>query len=154
MRYLVRHVHRMRHFAWLGADGLTPLSLRDSVARRSGRVGPLSGTFQMFENRPTAFYGERNEGRIRLGDEDFLVEEVVAASLADLGQESSRLTVNLEGGREVVFEYARPEEPFSLDDWYPGRIGWDLPARMASALNNPDSRAEWARMDWLDYANR
>jgi hypothetical protein len=147
--HLLRHIYRRNRFALLGRSSAKVLGPVGTLRGMLGRYGPVVGTFQVLEgNLFVAYYCPPDGGRIRIGSSDFAVADVIDASLHDVGGQST-IEVTLRDGRKVAATYLRPAEPFSLDDWYAGRTGWDMPARIADALRDAETREEWARNEFL-----
>ncbi len=148
--YLLRHIYQRHSFALVDDSGTRPLGLVGQLRCLLGDFGRPVGIFQWLGEgrRFAAYYCPPGGGRVRLDREDFAVADVVDAALEDLDGETSRLQVVLRDGRIVGFRYLRPREPFTLNDWYSGRTQWDMPAKIARALADPETRDEWARMEW------
>lgn len=154
--YLLRHIHRRHKFAVLDGGGLRRLGLAGEFRARLGRLGPPVGIFQWLDAGAhfAAYYSSPSGGRVRLDEEDFAVADVVAGDLEDIDDHRSRLHVTLSNGTRVEFSYSKPREPSTMDDWYPGRSGWDMPAKIADSLADPETRDEWARMEWAKRTRR
>lgn len=153
--YLLRHVYRGSRLAFLDETGLRRVRLGGQLRNLIGGLGRPVGFFQSLDEgrRFAAYYSSPEGGRVRLDDEDFAVAEVVDASLEDFNDGRSRLNVALRDGRAVQFVYRRPQTPFTFDDWDPGRTRWDMPAKVAQALNDPETREEWASLEWARRTN-